>query len=444
MKNRRQQTATQETMEQLSQRQKTQIFALTAQEKSRARAYWTMHVCQRDGSCVFPADGELRPLGAFTLVIQHGMAPTADCRYERCSVMSVKGQATRRTAAYTLPLSWVDLSQRFTHTRRPTTRDTMNIRMYPLSASAALDAYACRMQAANNKMLQGQLPTAPTLPEVYWGFFQDTLPEYVVTPALRNLVRVRVGSCDDGAMATHGPELFRQLGTPPQAALPCGAVNNTDFVLYPAAAVQLDGQPVPRAIAAFESIRPVLGATVTNPFVRGQLAFANPARAVSRELRLPLDILNSAPTQAQLTAMAAGMRDTLGAAAAAFSDDDLIDAMRDPDSPLYASRLAGELPDEQLVAVVDEILPPYYRGGATAADVREAAASPSLPLRLSRASRMEVLRTDRHLTRQDAMQKIADMLAVPVLLYADSMADAKQQAERPDEVLHVVPQPSVG
>lgn len=228
-----------------------------------------------------------------------------------------------------------------------------------------------------------RMPEVPEMPRIYLGFPPSQPPMFEATPALRRRAAARIGI--SLAHLEGNPEelsglLLRQ--TWEAELLEPGTVKNpTEWLLIDAEVCTQARQ----AVVCFEDFGRLVGAATWNPVRAVRLySVINPAATILREHGLkPGGDLNGID-HVMLERLEKALRTGLGDQAVHFSQDDLFEALTEPDLPLLAIT--------QALPRLRSRLSPYYSECSTDEDLRRAARRPGDPLRASGACRVQSLR----------------------------------------------------
>jgi hypothetical protein len=236
----------------------------------------------------------------------------------------------------------------------------------------------------NQAVRCGKLPRVPRLPRILLGFPPGSPPAYEETPALRRAAAKALGVPLD-RLGTNGSVLMERLlrDTWEQSFIPADAMGNTTGHLLISAELCTQAR---QALRIYEDFSELLGLPTWNPAREvTPLELCNPALAVLEAFDVDLKKPSALEdlTQDKLDAMQLAMRAELGTTEAFLSEAEICDALVCPEKPIAAWRCA--------LSTLRGKLSPYVSECTTDEDLLQAARQPHEPLLASGGCRIFVL-----------------------------------------------------
>lgn len=268
----------------------------------------------------------------------------------------------------------------------------------PVRNPTILETAMAVHRACDKKVDQSfKLPIVPEFPRVMLGFAPTHLPEFEETPRLRQLVADSLG-VPVGRLGCKDPVLLkRQMIDVWQSniRMPDQDGNDTGLALIDAELCS----SARSSLRMFEDFSHLVGVHTWNP-AREVLAPSrrNPAQAILKAYNVDVSTTEAIAEipMATFERMVADMRRHLGGGHELFTNGDLECALLTPKKPVTVevespADAIARIGEDNVVSAMRDLLQPLMAEGATREDLLQAARNPNDPLYCSGACRIQVI-----------------------------------------------------
>ncbi len=284
-----------------------------------------------------------------------------------------------------------------------------------------------------------RLPIKPTFPRVMLAFAPDDVPTYEETPALQHLAARRLG-IPVGRLGTKDPLLLERLLHDlweEQLRAVDAPGNDTGYVLVDAEFCS----HARKALRVYEDFSQLLGVVTWNP-ARDVLRSERPNPAASVLKLAGIDYRQPDWQEGQIgmdtmDALEAAMRRALGPGSEMFAQEDIYDALANPNQKANASKSAKQMlaamGEDVVIRHMRSLLPELIVEGCTDDDLRAAAQNPAGPLIASGLCQVQVIYMQ-GVVEEEAFNFSPDILGRKIQANLHRSWDRPERQEKPKEL----------